>query len=68
MRYKIKAPSSAAFREVEEKLRAKNIQVFVVNEKRHTFSTGNIPSSVLSDIRERGVTVTPEHQYALEKS
>ena len=66
LRYKIKAPSDKAYREVRETLRAKNVHVFVASEKRRMLSTGNIPAKLLDDIKERGATVTADQHYDME--
>lgn len=66
MRYKIKTSSEKAYRDVCDRLRAKNIEIFVASEKRGIISTGNIPATVLSDIKHRGARVSADYQYTLE--
>ncbi len=66
VRYKIKSPSDETYREVQETLRARNVQVFVASEKRRMISAGNIPAKLLDDIKERGATVTLDQQYDME--
>lgn len=67
MRYKIKVANNVLFRRIEEELRSKKVQVFVVNEKRHLFSTGDIPTKLLSDIKEYGATVTADKHFSPEE-
>ena len=65
-RYKVRTPSDKAYREVYAALRAENVPVFVASEKRRVISTGSIPAKVLSNIRERGATISDDQQYAPE--
>lgn len=65
-RYKVKAPSEKAYREVYAALQAEKVPVFVASEKRRVISTGSIPAKVLSHIREHGATVSDDQQYAPE--
>lgn len=66
VRYKIKSPSEKTYREVQETLRARNVQVFVASEKRRMISAENIPAKILDDIKEHGATVTIDQQYDME--
>lgn len=66
-RYKIRAPSEKAYRDVCATLRAENVPVFVASEKRRVISTGSIPAKVITDIKERGATVSADQQYSMEE-
>jgi len=65
MRYKIKAPDLPAYREILAFLEGK-VPIFVVSEKRHLLSTGDLPEDCRKEIAARGGEVKPEVQYDLE--
>jgi len=67
IRYKIKAPDEKAYGKIQDRLRDKNVEIFLTSEKRLMISTGDIPSNVLSDIKEQGATVTTDFKYDLER-
>lgn len=61
-RYKVRAPSDELYREVLLLL-DQQVPVFVASEKRRMVSTGEIPNTIMTRIRELGATVTPDFQY-----
>lgn len=65
-RYKIKVNSNKAYRDVRDLLRAKHVQIFVASEKRHMISTARISSTLMSEIKEHGATISEERIYDLD--
>lgn len=65
-RYKVKAPDDATFTALRQFLSSKNIQPFVISEKRRVFGVANLSEETQREIAKLGGSVTEDLQYDAE--
>lgn len=67
MRYKVRAPDDASFKELLRNLTEDDaVEVLLTSPRRRVIATGDLPAESRDEIRARGGEISEDVQYDLE--
>jgi hypothetical protein len=66
MRYKVKASSDAAYKDLLSLLRKRNVEVHLSLPRRRLLATGDLSADIRKEVASRGGKISEDHQYDLD--